>query len=260
MTDLIVHPAERPLEGSVPVPSDPSIGLRALLFSALCTGTSKITGFSWTADTAAAEAVLRAMGVVIEKSGKDSVEVKGVGIFGLRASSGPLDCRSSGATMSLLTGLLAAQPFTSTLVGDARLSRRPMMRVLAPLRARGAHIEGQPHPSLAGDVTAPLVITGLEEKTYLGPLEYESPASSAQVKSAILLSGLYAHGPTYFKEPTVSRDHTERFLQLLGVPIRTMGSVVELDPSGWGGQMAPFELKLPGDLSAAAFLLVAAQL
>ncbi len=260
MTDLIVHPAERPLEGSIPVPSDKSIGHRALLFSALCTGTSKITGFSWAADHTVTADALRALGVVIEKTGKDSLEVKGVGIFGLRAPKQPLDCGSSGTTMRLLAGLLAAQPFTSTLLGDAFLSRRPMLRVIAPLLARGARIEGQPHFTLPNELTAPLVVSGQDEGAYLGPLQYESPDSSAQVKSAILVSGLYAHGPTYFKEPTVSRDHTERFLQWLGVPIRTMGSVVELDPAGWRGQMASFELEIPGDLSAAAFILVAAQL
>jgi 3-phosphoshikimate 1-carboxyvinyltransferase len=260
VTDLIVHPAERPLEGSVPVPSDPSIGDCALVFAALCTGTSKISGFSWAADNVTTSDALRAMGVVIDKTGKGTVDVKGVGIFGLRAPRSPIDCRNSGATMRLLAGLLAAQPFASTLIGDASLSRRPMMHVIAPLLARGARIEGQPHPTRPGDITAPLVISGLEEGTYLGALQYESPVSSDQVKSAILLSGLYAHGPTYFKEPTVSRDHTERFLQSLGIPIQTMGSVVELEPAGWGGQMAPFERQIPGDLSAAAFLLVAAQL
>ncbi len=200
------------------------------------------------------------MGVVVEKTGKDTLDVKGVGIFGLRAPRQSLDCGHSVTTMSLLTGVLAAQPFAATLIGAAALSRRPMMQVIAPLRARGARIEGQPDPLRAQDITAPLVISGLDEGTYLGALQYESPVSSDQVKSAILLSGLYAHGPTYFKEPTVSPDHTERFLHSLGVPIQTMGSVVELDPARWGGQMAPFELEIPGDLSTAAFLLVAAQL
>jgi 3-phosphoshikimate 1-carboxyvinyltransferase len=259
VTDLIVHPAEAGLTGSVPVPSDKSIGHRALLFSAICTGRTKIGGMSWAADNTSTADALRAMGVRIERVGKSGCEVDGVGIFGLKGAAAPLDCGNSGTTMRLLTGLLAPQPFTSTLIGDASLSRRPMMRIVGPLRSRGARIDGQKHPT-KDDVTAPLTIHGLPQGTYLGPIEFESPVSSAQVKSAILLSGLYAHGPTYFKEPTVSRDHTERMLLALGVPLRTMGTLVELDPSNWKGQMSAFQIEIPGDLSAAAFLLVAAQL
>ncbi len=260
MTDLLVHPAERPLEGSVPVPSDKSIGHRSLLFAAICHGKSEIDGLSWAADNASTAEALRAMGVTIERAEKDRTYVTGVGLFGLRAPPGPLDCGNSGTTMRLFTGLLAPQPFATTLIGDASLSRRPMMRVVGPLRARGAVIEGEPHPTRQGDVTAPLRIAGLPEGKYLGPLEHDNQVSSAQVKSAILLSGLYAHGTTLLKEPTLSRDHTERMMQALGVPIRTMGTVVELDPSGWKGSMSAFHIRVPGDPSAAAFLLVAGQI
>jgi 3-phosphoshikimate 1-carboxyvinyltransferase len=162
--------------------------------------------------------------------------------------------------MRLLSGILAAQPFRSILVGDASLSKRPMRRIAEPLRQRGAVILGRPHPTREGDLTAPLAIGPLPEGTRLGELSYESPVASAQVKSAVLLSGLFADGPTYFKEPTVSRDHTERLLVALGAPIETLGPVVRLDPSGWSGVLPPLDIAIPGDLSAAAFLIVAAQL
>ncbi|MGH7281142.1 MAG: 3-phosphoshikimate 1-carboxyvinyltransferase [Polyangiaceae bacterium] len=274
MTDLVVHPAEKPLEGSVPVPTDKSIGHRALLFSALANGTSKISKFAGGEDNVSTANALRAMGVRIDMSeirhsgrapgeragGGRDVVVHGVGIFGLKAPAAPLDCGNSGTTMRLFCGLLSAQEFASTLVGDASLSGRPMMRVVKPLSMRGAKITGKPHPKKSGDVTAPLEIAGLKEGEHLGSLEYESPVASAQVKSAILISGLYAHGATYFREPLVSRDHTERMLTALGVPLRTTGSLVELDPNGWRGVIDPLEITVPGDLSAAAFFVTAGQI
>jgi 3-phosphoshikimate 1-carboxyvinyltransferase len=162
--------------------------------------------------------------------------------------------------MRLLCGLLASQRFRSRLVGDETLSRRPMMRVVGPLRSRGAVIDGRHHASREGEIVAPLVVGPLPEGHELEGLEFDSPIASAQVKSAILLSGLYARGVTRFREPTVSRDHTERMLGALGCPIRTVGSVVELDPAGWDHRMPALDMEIPGDLSAAAFLLVAAQL
>jgi 3-phosphoshikimate 1-carboxyvinyltransferase len=159
--------------------------------------------------------------------------------------------------MRLMTGLLCAQPFESVLVGDASLSRRPMMRVAKPLRARGGRIEGQPHPKKEGDITAPLHVGPLPENEHLQELEYDSPVASAQVKSAILLSGLYAHGSTIVREPQISRDHTERMMHALGVPIRTLGTMVEIDPAGWSGEMPALDVEVPGDISAAAFMLVA---
>ena len=260
MTDLLVRPATKPLVGSVPVPSDKSIGHRALLFSALAKGRSKITGFSYGEDNVSTANALRALGVSIDDVSKTSVEVEGVGLFGLKPADHPLDCGNSGTTMRLLAGLLCAQPFTSILVGDETLQRRPMMRVARPLRARGATIEGEPHRSKAGEITAPLRVGPQPPGAPLTALEFESPVSTAQVKSAVLLSGLYAHGPTRFKEPTVSRDHTERMMRAMGVPLRTVASIVELDPGGWNGELARLEVEIPGDISAAAFLLVAAQI
>jgi 3-phosphoshikimate 1-carboxyvinyltransferase len=161
--------------------------------------------------------------------------------------------------MRLMTGLLAGQRFDSTLVGDASLTKRPMMRVIGPLRLRGARLDGTPNPARPSELTAPLTIHALEKNARLRGLEYESPVSSAQVKSAILLSGLDAEAATLFKEPVISRDHTERMLRAMGAPIGTMASVVSLDPTGWDGKLAPLDVDIPGDLSAAAFLLVAAQ-
>ena len=257
---LVVAPQLRPLVGSVPVPSDKSIGHRAVLLAGLANGISELRGFSHGEDNVATARALVAMGATIEGLGARDLRVKGVGLFGLHEPAGALDCGNSGTTMRLLSGVLAAQPFQSVLVGDASLSRRPMMRVVGPLRARGAILEGAPHPRRQGEITAPLRIGPLGEDVYLGPLSYESPFSSAQVKSALLLSGLFAHGVTLFKEPLLSRDHTERLLLSLGVPLRTSATVVELDPAGWSGQLPAFELDLPGDPSAAAFLVVAAQL
>jgi 3-phosphoshikimate 1-carboxyvinyltransferase len=264
MTTLVVHPATGPLKGSVPVPSDKSIGHRSLLFGALCEGDTRIHGFSHGEDNVSTANCLRAMGIVIDEGlpgmATDDLVVHGKGLLGLRAPSKELDCGNSGTTMRLLCGVLAGQPFRATLVGDETLSRRPMMRVAGPLRARGAVIDGRAHPSKAGEIIAPLHVGPLPEGTHLKALEYDSPVSSAQVKSAILLSGLLADGPTRFREPTVSRDHTERMLTALGVPIRSVGNVLELDPAGWSRKMPAFEIDIPGDISAAAFMLVAAQI
>jgi 3-phosphoshikimate 1-carboxyvinyltransferase len=260
MTTLVVHPATGPLVGSVTVPSDKSIGHRALLLGALCEGDTRIGGFSHGEDNVSTANALRAMGVVIEQPGVTELVVHGVGLAGLTAPRHDLDCGNSGTTMRLLCGVLAAARFRSTLVGDETLSRRPMMRVAGPLRARGALIEGREHPTREGEIVAPLVLGPLPEGRDLDRLEYESPVSSAQVKSAVLLSGLYATGVTRFREPTLSRDHTERLLGALGCPIRSVGSIVELDPSRWDRRMPGLDIAIPGDLSAAAFLLVAAQL
>lgn len=261
MTALVVHPADKPLAGSVPVPSDKSIGHRALLIGALCEGKTRITGFSHGEDNVSTANCLRAMGVVIDEPGAAELVVHGVGLRGLRAPERDLDCGNSGTTMRLLCGVLAAQRFRARLVGDETLSRRPMMRVAGPLRARGAAIEGRAHASKQGEIVAPLVVGPLPEGRSLGSLEYESPVSSAQVKSAVLLSGLYADGATRFREPTVSRDHTERMLAALGAPLRTVGPLVEIDPSGWEPRrLSALDIAIPGDVSAAAFVLVAAQI
>ncbi|MEZ4293536.1 MAG: 3-phosphoshikimate 1-carboxyvinyltransferase [Polyangiaceae bacterium] len=247
----------RPLTGSVPLPADKSIAHRALLFAALAKGKSRIAAPVLGEDNASTAGALRAMGVRIDEA-EGEVAVEGAGLEGLAAPSAPLDCGNSGTTMRLLAGLLSAQRFATTLTGDASLSRRPMERVARPLRLRGARIEGELDPRKPGECTAPLRIGPLPEPHVLGPLEQEMKVASAQVKSALLLSGLYADGPTYVREPSLSRDHTERMMSALGVPVRTMGPMVELDPAEWSGQIDAFDLTVPGDLSAAAFLLAAA--
>lgn len=255
---LVVHPLEGALSGSVPVPSDKSIGHRAVLFGALASGPSRVRRFSRGEDNVSTLECFRAMGVRFDDVSPDEIVVHGVGLDGLREPTRDLDCGNSGTTMRLLTGLLAAQRFRSVLVGDASLSGRPMGRVVAPLRQRGAVVDGRPHPKKPGDLTAPLVVGPLPAGARLAGLEYSSPVASAQVKSALLLAGLYADGPTVVSEPSLSRDHTERMLAAMGAPLSAVGAAVRLDPAGWARRLEPFEIDVPGDLSAAAFVLVAA--
>jgi 3-phosphoshikimate 1-carboxyvinyltransferase len=263
--DWIVHPLKGSLRGVVRVPSDKSIGHRSVILSALAEGTSTLRRFSFGEDNVSTLEAFAAMGVAHEiverndgpKGGR--IRIHGAGLFGLKQpiDGKPLDCGNSGTTMRLLAGLLCAQHFGSTLIGDASLTRRPMRRVLEPLRQRGAHCRGEKHPTKE-DETAPIRIAPLIEGEELTATELDMPIASAQVKSALLLSGLYAHGTTTVKEPTLSRDHTERMFEGVGVPLRRMGSIVQLDPSGWSGKIAPLDIEIPGDISSAAFLIVAA--
>jgi hypothetical protein len=163
MTTLVIHPATQPLVGSVPVPSDKSIGHRALLLGALCDGKTHIAGFSHGEDNVSTASCLRAMGVVIDEPGPAELVVTGVGLDGLRAPALDLDCGNSGTTMRLLCGILAGQRFRTTLVGDETLTRRPMMRVARPLRERGAVVEGRVDPSREREVFAPLVVGPLPD-------------------------------------------------------------------------------------------------
>ncbi|MCK6588213.1 MAG: 3-phosphoshikimate 1-carboxyvinyltransferase [Polyangiaceae bacterium] len=260
MTDIVVYPAEKPLVGSVPVPGDKSIAHRALLLAGLASGKSSIRGGVLGDDNLATLAALNALGVRSSSETPGEILVEGAGMSGLREPGAPIDCRNSGTTMRLLAGILAAQRFPSRLVGDASLSTRPMERIARPLRLRGARIEGRLDPRKIGEITAPLDIGPLPSPQVLSEIEYELPVASAQVKSAILLSGLFAAGSTYIREPVVSRDHTERMLVALGVPIRSAGAMIELDAAAWSGSIEPFSVTIPGDLSAAAFLIAAAQI
>ncbi len=260
VTDLVVFPSERPLMGSVPVPGDKSIAHRAILFAGLTEGRCEVRGGTLGADNLSTLAALQAMGVQVDKpvDSPDTLVISGVGLDGLKAPSQPIDCGNSGTTMRLLCGVLAAQRFRTTLVGDASLSRRPMERVARPLRQRGARIEGRLDPRRVGEITAPLEIGPLPKPHVLSTLEYEMPIASAQVKSAILLSGLWSDGSTYVREPQVSRDHTERFLLALGVPLETIGPMIQLDGATFSGKLPPFSITVPGDPSSAAFLIAAA--
>jgi len=234
------------LRGCVTVPGDKSISHRALLLGALAEGSSHIAGFLPSVDCRATLNSLRALGVRIQTHNATTLTVHGCGPGGLEAPTAPLDCVRSGTTMRLLTGVLAGQPFTTTLSGDEQLLRRPMGRVVEPLRRMGADIE-----DTAGH--APLTVNGCP----LHGIAHELTVASAQVKSAILLAGLTADGPTTVCQPGPARDHTERMLAAMGAAIRTSGLAVTLRPTS---RLAPLSLRIPGDISSAAFLLVAAAL
>jgi 3-phosphoshikimate 1-carboxyvinyltransferase len=245
------------LSGSVRVPGDKSIGHRTLIFGALGRGLSRITGLSEGLDNAATRQAFRSMGVAVERAGEATM-VHGVGLHGLRMPTDVVDCGNSGTTMRLLAGLLSGQRFGTRMTGDESLTRRPMGRVIKPLRARGAHIAGT-SGAKPDELYPPISIAPLVEGEALKGIEYSMPIASAQVKSALLLSGLYASGPTAIEEPVLSRDHTERMMLALGVPLQTAGASIVLDPNlEWAGGWDPFEWHVPGDPSSAAFPLLAA--
>ena len=239
------------------MPGDKSIGHRSLIFGALGRGVSTITGLSEGLDNAATRQAFQSMGVGIERD-EGATRVHGVGLRGLRMPGDVIDCGNSGTTMRLLAGLLSGQRFGSRMVGDESLTRRPMGRVIKPLRARGAHIAGTAGAK-EDELYPPISIAPLVEGEALQGIEYAMPVASAQVKSALLLSGLYANGPTVLEEPVLSRDHTERMMVALGVPLHTAGASVALDPNAeWTEGWEPFEWRVPGDPSSAAFPLLAA--
>ena len=244
---LTIAPAVCGLRGRLSVPSDKSIAHRALLFGAIAHGTTTVEGFQGGRDNRATLAVCRALGVGIDEQGA-SLRIAGSGFEGLRAAAAALDCENSGTTMRLLTGVLAGRPFTSRLVGDASLLRRPMRRVIEPLGRMGARIVSEP-----GDGRAPLRIEGQP----LHGAVHTLTVASDQVKSASVLAGVHASGTTRVEEPTRSRDHTERMLRDFGVALRGEELWVELDgPQRLQGA----SIVLPGDFSSAAFLIVAAAL
>ncbi len=245
------------MRGRVRVPGDKSIGHRALLFGALAEGRSIVRGLSGGLDNASTATAFAKMGVRYVMEG-GTAQIDGVGLDGLRMPDGQIDCGNSGTTMRLIAGVLAAQKFGTRLVGDASLTRRPMRRVVEPLRARGAHIAGV-RGTKEGEHYPPLSVAPLVEGERLTGIEVRTEVASAQVKSALLLSGLWADGPTAVAEPTLSRDHTERMLVALGAPLEAFGAMAVLDPSRWEKRRLPaFEWTVPGDLSSAAFLIAAA--
>ncbi len=245
---VVVHPAAA-LAGTPALPADKSVAHRVALFSALADGESQVVGFSDAADPHSTLACLRALGVEVEdrpdvlgEDGTPTLVVRGVGLDGLRAPAGPLDCGNSGTTMRLLAGVLAGQRFDSVLDGDASLSARPMRRIADPLRTMGAEIH-------LTDGHAPIHVTG-------GPLAattYRLPVASAQVKSAVLLAGLFAEGTTTVIEPVATRDHTERMLEL---DVMDVGGERHVSVEG-GRPIRPRLWVVPRDVSAAAFFLVA---
>ncbi|HLH23752.1 MAG TPA: 3-phosphoshikimate 1-carboxyvinyltransferase [Chloroflexota bacterium] len=241
-----VRPAAR-LAGELTVPGDKSISHRALLLNALAAGTARVCGLGLGADVRSTERCLKALGVAIEPDGAEGRVVHGAGRDGLREPDDVLDAGNSGTTMRFLCGVLAGQPFLSVLTGDASLRRRPMARVLDPLRAMGAQAWGR-----ADGTLAPLAIRG----GGLRGLDYALPVASAQLKSALLLASLYADSPTHLREPAASRDHTERLLRAQGVALQTDGLDLWLTPPSQPPRAV--DIDVPGDFSSAAFWLVAA--
>ncbi len=241
--DKIIH-AVSSLKGSITVPGDKSISHRSLIFSAIANGTTTIQGLSGARDVLSTWECMKALGVSIKRS-KESVVVKGKGKLGLKQPKKVLDAGNSGTTIRLVTGILAAQPFTSTIDGDDSLRSRPMRRIIEPLENMGAHIE-------SNNYKAPLTIHG----GTLHAIDYATTVASAQVKSCILLAGLYAKGSTRVTEPAQSRDHTERMLELFGV--KAMATRSGACVQGPADLHAVELIDVPGDLSAAAFFLVAA--
>lgn len=236
------------LSGTLRVPGDKSISHRSIMLGSLAQGTTRISGFLEGEDSLATLNAFRQMGVKITGPDAGKVEIEGVGMQGLKKPEEPLDLGNSGTSMRLLSGLLAGQAFDTTLVGDRSLSGRPMRRVTEPLALMGAKIEA------TDQGTAPLNITG---NTPLTGIDYDMPMASAQVKSSLLLAGLYAAGKTCVTEPAVTRDHTERMLRGFGYEVIRQENRICLEG---GGSLTACDLEVPGDISSAAFFLVGASI
>jgi 3-phosphoshikimate 1-carboxyvinyltransferase len=236
------------LTGGLRVPGDKSISHRSVILGALANGTTRVDGFLAGADALATCNVFRSMGVTIAGPDDGRLQIEGVGLHGLKAPAHPLDCGNAGTGMRLLIGLLAGQAFASELVGDESLSRRPMGRVTDPLSLMGASIrtrEGCP----------PVLISPADSG--LRAIEFEMPVASAQLKSALLLAGLYAAGVTRVTEPAPTRDHTERMMAGFGVQVQRSGNTVSIA----GGQLLQAtDISVPSDISSAAFFMVAASI
>jgi 3-phosphoshikimate 1-carboxyvinyltransferase len=245
VTQERVSPAVR-VDGDVSVPGDKSISHRALILGSLAKGRTYIGNSSPAADVIATATCLRACGVWVRDFPPSRYALDGAGVgVGLRSPDGVLDCANSGTTMRLLAGMLAGSDIEAILDGDVSLRRRPMTRVVDPLRAMGAEVDASP------EGTAPLRVQGSRA---LKALTWRSPVASAQVKSAILLAALSADGPTTVIEPVPTRDHTERMLGMCGVEVVSSGAEVTIHP----GPLEPFGLRVPGDLSSASFFLALA--
>lgn len=243
MTDMVIKPAKN-LVGSIRLPGDKSISHRYAMLAALAQGTTRLRNFSTGADCASTLACLRLLGVDVTKSNGE-IAIAGRG-GALISPSSPLDCGNSGSTMRMLSGIVAAQPFTSEMIGDASLSRRPMRRVIEPLTQMGANISSE-------DGHAPLRIKGGR----LRSIDYKPQVASAQVKSSLLFAGLLADGETIVEEPVRTRDHGEVALQAFGAQISRNRNRVSIKG---GQQLQAIEAAVPGDISSAAFFLCAAAL
>lgn len=234
------------LTGQCSVPGDKSISHRAVIFGSIAEGKTTVRNFLDGHDCRATVGVMRNLGVDIEVLNPTELIVHGRGLDGLQEPDNVLDCANSGTTLRLMTGLLAGQKFTSFLSGSAQLRRRPMGRIVNPLRGMGADITGRQNGNYAPLALRPARLKGVE---------YEMPVASAQVKSCLLLAGLYAHGLTIVREPGPTRDHTERLLQAMGAPIEVVGHTVHSERPTT--PLQGIDIVVASDISSAAFLLVA---
>ena len=236
---------QKALRGEITVPGDKSISHRSVMFGALAKGTTEIRGYLQGADCLSTIACFSAMGIPIENRG-DLVLVHGRGLRGLTAPDRVLDCGNSGTTTRLISGILAPQHFSVTLTGDASIRKRPMKRIMEPLTLMGADIVSE-----AGNGCAPLRITGRD----LHGISYQTPVASAQVKSCILLAGLYAEGQTSVTEPSLSRNHTELMLRQFGAEVFSEGKTATIRPAR---ELTACRIHVPGDISSAAYFICAA--
>ncbi len=244
MQEKKLHPVGS-MSGEVQLPGDKSISHRALILSAIANGECRLSGLSHAADVDSTVRCLTELGVPFEEK-EDVTLVRGVGMTGMQKPTNSLDAGNSGTTLRLFSGILAAQPFSATITGDESLQKRPMRRIIEPLELMGAQIQ-------SSEFRAPLQILGQQ----LRAIDYASPVASAQVKSCILLAGLYAKGLTRVTEPYVSRDHTERMLQEMGVNVHYSAAMAAVKGPV---ELSARDINIPGDISAAAFFLVAAAL
>ena len=244
MTSITIKPAAS-IRGEISVPGDKSISHRSIMLGAIAQGTTTVCGFLRGGDNLATMAAFRSMGVAIADDG-ETVVIQGKGLHGLSEPGDVIDCGNSGTTIRLITGLLAGQSFFSVVTGDQYLRKRPMKRVVEPLARMGARILGRSQGRLA-----PLAING----GALLAINYESPVSSAQVKSAVMLAGLYADGETSVREPHLSRDHSERMFRLFGASLETFDGGVTVTG---GVELQGQDITVPGDISSATFFIVAA--
>ncbi len=241
----IAHPCKQ-ISGHIRVPGDKSISHRSIMLGSIAEGVTRVSGFLEGDDALATLEAFRAMGVQIDGPEQGEVTIHGVGLHGLEKPANPLDLGNSGTSMRLLSGLLCGQPFDVEMGGDSSLSSRPMRRVTEPLAKMGANIE------TTQEGTPPLKVKG---GSALNGIEYEMPVASAQVKSSILLAGLYATGKTCVTEPAPTRDHTERMLLGFGYPVERMGATACVEA---GGKLTATTIDIPADISSATFFMIAA--
>lgn len=246
-----IQPINTGLHGEILIPGDKSVSHRSVMFAGLCDSEIKITNFLHAADCMSTVNCMKALGVSVTELDENTLIVKGNGFHGLQEPQGIIDAGNSGTTLRLMMGILAGQKFLTTFTGDNSLSRRPMGRVINPLSQMGANIVGRKENKL-------LPITVIPTKQNLQGINYQMPMASAQVKSAILLAGMNADEPTTVTEPYTSRDHTERMLEGFGVPLIKSGTSITINKVD--KMIAPAEIHVPGDISSAAFWLVAASI